>query len=216
MSRVKKQPEERRNEIMDVAMELFNTKGYEQTAVSDIVRQIGVSQGTFYYYFKSKEEIADAVIGRSIAQSVEIARTFAEDPELSAAEKLVALFHKLFAIPAAFKGVIDYAHQEGNAAFHQKIVVQKINGLIPWIARIVQQGCEEGVFRVNHPKEVTEFLLVGAHFLLDPGMFPWNRNEFLDKVRALEEIVEKLLGTRLFDGEQVSLVRKAEELIDLL
>ncbi|GIO30333.1 MULTISPECIES: TetR/AcrR family transcriptional regulator [Paenibacillus] len=55
MPRITKNPKERRNEILNAAMELFNTKGFEQTSVSDIVKKIGVAQGTFYYYFQSKE-----------------------------------------------------------------------------------------------------------------------------------------------------------------
>jgi len=48
MTRVSKNPEERKNEILTVAMELFNSKGSEDTSVSEIVRKVGVSQGTFY------------------------------------------------------------------------------------------------------------------------------------------------------------------------
>jgi AcrR family transcriptional regulator len=59
--RVTKDPEIRRKELMDVAEELFLENGYEETAVSDIVKKAGVAQGTFYYYFKSKETKLDAI-----------------------------------------------------------------------------------------------------------------------------------------------------------
>jgi AcrR family transcriptional regulator len=42
-----KDPETRRGELIDAAEELFLASGYEDTAVSDIVRKIGVAQGTF-------------------------------------------------------------------------------------------------------------------------------------------------------------------------
>ncbi|PTF65858.1 TetR family transcriptional regulator [Staphylococcus cohnii] len=47
---------------MQVALVLFAVKGYHATKVSDIVAESGVSQGTFYWYFKSKEEIALCII----------------------------------------------------------------------------------------------------------------------------------------------------------
>ncbi len=47
---------------MKVGLELFATKGYHATKVSDIVKETGVAQGTFYWYFKSKEEIALRII----------------------------------------------------------------------------------------------------------------------------------------------------------
>ena len=43
-----KDPETRRSELINAAEELFLANGYEETAVSDIVRKIGVAQGTFY------------------------------------------------------------------------------------------------------------------------------------------------------------------------
>ena len=56
--RVTKSPEVRRKELRDISEQLFLEKGYEQTMVSDIVRKADVAQGTFYYYFKSKEAVS--------------------------------------------------------------------------------------------------------------------------------------------------------------
>jgi AcrR family transcriptional regulator len=64
--RVTKVPEERKQELIDTAERLFLEKGYEQTTVADIVREIEVAQGTFYYYFSSKEEILEAIIEKDI------------------------------------------------------------------------------------------------------------------------------------------------------
>ena len=54
MARTVKEPDVRRNEILDVAQQFFYTKGYEQTSVHDIIDQIGIAKGTFYHYFGSK------------------------------------------------------------------------------------------------------------------------------------------------------------------
>lgn len=48
---------ETRERLLQSAKELFSKKGYYETKVSDIVEKSGVAQGTFYIYFKSKEEI---------------------------------------------------------------------------------------------------------------------------------------------------------------
>jgi AcrR family transcriptional regulator len=63
---ISKNPQERWNELLNAAVELFSKKSYQQTVVSDIVKRVGVSQGTFYYYFMSKEEIADELIDRPL------------------------------------------------------------------------------------------------------------------------------------------------------
>ena len=55
--RVTKDPEIRRQELVQASLELFLDKGYEKTSVKDIVAAVGVAQGLFYYYFPSKEDI---------------------------------------------------------------------------------------------------------------------------------------------------------------
>jgi len=57
MSRVVKKPEERKNELLDIALRLFMKKGYENTSVKDIYSQANGSFGMFYHHFRSKEEI---------------------------------------------------------------------------------------------------------------------------------------------------------------
>jgi len=56
MMRIVKEYDERRNEIIDTAKKLFITKGYNKSSVNDILNEIGIAKGTFYYYFASKEE----------------------------------------------------------------------------------------------------------------------------------------------------------------
>jgi len=48
--------------LLDIAVERFAKYGYQNTKISDIVNQAGVAQGTFYWYFKSKEAIALEII----------------------------------------------------------------------------------------------------------------------------------------------------------
>ena len=61
MTRVRKDPAERRQELLTIAMELFQEKGYEQTMVQDICKQAGVAKGTFFYYFPTKEDVLKAI-----------------------------------------------------------------------------------------------------------------------------------------------------------
>ena len=51
-----------REEIINAAFELMLEKGYEDTGIQDILSKIGATKGCIYYYFKSKKEIAVAVI----------------------------------------------------------------------------------------------------------------------------------------------------------
>ena len=60
--RITKDPEERKQEILDTSMEIFCEKGYDKTSISDIAKKMGVAQGLCYRYFKSKEEIFNSAI----------------------------------------------------------------------------------------------------------------------------------------------------------
>jgi AcrR family transcriptional regulator len=53
-----------RERIVAEADRLFYERGYELTSFSDISDAVGISRGNFYYHFKSKDEILDAVIGK--------------------------------------------------------------------------------------------------------------------------------------------------------
>lgn len=58
-----------RQRLLAAAEELFGTKGYHATSITDITRQAGVAQGTFYLYFDSKLDIFRAVV-RNISQEL--------------------------------------------------------------------------------------------------------------------------------------------------
>lgn len=65
LSESKKNRTRQKNEsiILKAAFELFSTRGYDATSVTDIIRVGGLSRGTFYSYFQSKEEIWERMVG---------------------------------------------------------------------------------------------------------------------------------------------------------
>jgi AcrR family transcriptional regulator len=56
----------RKNDLMQAGMNLFAKKGYHGTKVSDIVKEAGVAQGTFYLYFDSKPELFAALLDKFV------------------------------------------------------------------------------------------------------------------------------------------------------
>jgi AcrR family transcriptional regulator len=69
---------ERTNQILDAAAAVFARQGFQQARIDDIAREAGVSKGTIYWYFESKERIIEALMHRFF------------DPELSQARSLIA------------------------------------------------------------------------------------------------------------------------------
>ena len=88
MARTVKSPDERRNELIDAAQQLFYTKGYESTSVSDIVKAVGVAHGTFYYFQDSKLAVVEAIVeSRRLYKSQAVLHTIVADETLSAIVK---------------------------------------------------------------------------------------------------------------------------------
>src|SRR5947208_9373217 len=55
---------DRREQLLDAALTVFSAEGYSAAKVSDIVGRAGVAQGTFYLYFRSKQEVVLALFER--------------------------------------------------------------------------------------------------------------------------------------------------------
>lgn len=58
-----------RDQIVEAADQLFYRQGYERTSFSDIANVVQISRGNFYYHFKTKDEILDAVINARLANT---------------------------------------------------------------------------------------------------------------------------------------------------
>ena len=74
LARTRKQPEERKSELIETARRVFREKGYAATSVTDIVKEAGVSQGTFYFYFEDKEAVFDAVAETIVLEGYNVIR----------------------------------------------------------------------------------------------------------------------------------------------
>src|SRR5919106_5988982 len=58
-----------RDHIVEAADQLFYRQGFEHTSFSDIADAVQISRGNFYYHFKAKDEILDAVIEARLANT---------------------------------------------------------------------------------------------------------------------------------------------------
>lgn len=193
---ISKEAEERRNEILDKAMMLFVTKGYEKTTINNILQEVGIAKGTFYYYFKSKEEVLDAIIMRVVDEGVRRAELVADDPNLSVYEKAFAIIMAQKHEEGPQEDLLEELHEAENAQMHQKSLVQMILKLTPIMTKVIEQGINEGLFQTDYPKEAVEFILTAPSFLFDRGLFQWTEEEFKVKVEAFVDMIERILGAK--------------------
>ena len=160
MKRIAKDPEERRKELIDTAEKLFLTNGYDQTAVSDIVKEVNLSQGAFYYYFESKEDVLVAILEKNITVMESALRQTADRTDLDEAVKLNAMFNQFISVTISGKKIHNYIHQKMNATLHKKLIKIRLSARIAQImAEVISKGMEKGRFNVARPLE-TSYLLI--------------------------------------------------------
>ena len=124
--RIVKEHDERKNEIIDTASHIFAQKGYDKTSVNDILNAIGIAKGTFYHYFKSKEEVLDAVIAKATELIVERVEAVADNSGLAPEDKLLSVFMAMRIENQMEEGFLEEMHRPENALMHQKSLVSII------------------------------------------------------------------------------------------
>lgn len=190
-----KEPEVRRGEILDAAQKLFTEIGYAKTTVTDILNVHGLSKGVFYYYFKSKEEVMDAIIQRIVEDEVENAKRIVANPDLTPAQKLCAILMCQGRTEEDLKSkaeIVEQFHKAENAEMHQKSLVLTIRQLAPVIAEIITQN--RPVLHTEYPLETVSLFLAAGEFIFDRNLFQWSQDEAFRFAAAFVELMEKTLG----------------------
>lgn len=101
--RVKKQ--EKYDAILDAAFKVIEEKGFENTSISDIVNQANIAQGTFYLYFKSKNDLVPAIAEELISITYDMVIDRVKDP-MSFDKKLEAIIDVTFENTERYKEII--------------------------------------------------------------------------------------------------------------
>ena len=192
--RVIKEHDVRKNEILDMAEKLFRMKGYEKCTIMDIINEVGIAKGTFYYYFKSKEEVLDAVVLRY----VDIIRNNAEEiiliENMNPVEKLMRAFMAMQVTNQIDKDLLDNMHKVENALLHQKVLNQLVTTMTPILVKVIEEGIEEKVWSCKYPLEYMQIFLVASLTLTDEGIFELDSSSQMSVMAAMISMLEKMLN----------------------
>jgi len=154
--------ERRRAELVEAAAAAFAAKGVAGAAVSDIVREAGVAQGTFYLYFDSRDDVILAVAERFGDTLVERIEQTAARPG-AAVDKLLALGDTLREATAVgdASDLFEIMHQPGSRLLHDRLTEHLSPRLAVIVEQIIAQGVAEGVFTVPDTRAAAWFVLGG-------------------------------------------------------
>lgn len=186
-----KTKEERCNEIIETAGKLFEEKGYEQTQVQDIVNEIGVAKGLFYYYFKSKDEVMEELADR-YADAIIDAVNKLIDKDISTFDKINRIFQifidsaeKKFGI---FMGILNVK----NGKTHERIFFNVGKKMVPLVTELILSGNDNGECNCSDPKFITEFLVSGLFNIMNQ-ISPDEKIDYLkEKLPTIKTMILKL------------------------
>lgn len=192
--KVIKKAEERKNEILDAADELFGKKGFDGTSTNDILEKVGIARGTLYHHFKSKEDIMDALIERYSSRLLDVAQEIAADKSILVFDRIIRVVMSLNISGGSSQEIMEHIHRPQNALMHQKIQRVIINGVPPILTEIIREGIEQGLFNTPYPYECMEMVVAYTNTVFDDDMVNMTNEERVSRIKAFIFNVERLLG----------------------
>ena len=181
-----KKGERRKQELLQIAYRMFLQKGYEETSVDEIISQAGIAKGTYYYYFETKEQMLEEVIGMMIGQEIQAAEQILQT-DLPVPQKILGIITSLR--PATAESPIEEALMKPeNIIMHGKIQKKLIESVTPLLSEVVEEGIAEGIFACDHIPERVRMLLVISSETFDEGQFSEG------DIAVFIDMAEKLLG----------------------
>jgi AcrR family transcriptional regulator len=195
--RWERRKEARPAEIVAAALQLFSDRGFAATRLDDVATVAGVSKGTVYLYFESKEQLFEAVVREAVTPNIARAEALVDAFEGPTPDLLRALFGFLAEVlETPITGVMKLIVSEsGNfpqlARMYAYLVLRRAFALM---RRILERGVTRGEFRpldveATVPLVISPIVLLGVW----KHSFGLHTDLALDRRRVLEAHCETLL-----------------------
>jgi AcrR family transcriptional regulator len=162
--------EARPGELLDAALDLFVEKGFSATRVEEVAARAGVSKGTLFLYFQSKEDLFKAVVRENIANKFptwqEEFLTFEGSSSDMLRYALVSWWERIGNTRAS--GITKLVMSEAQnfpeiAEFYQEEVIKPGNAMI---RRILERGVQSGEFRDIDLEQAVHIIVAPMIFLM--------------------------------------------------
>ncbi len=187
--------------ILETAMRLFAEKGLENVKVEDVVKEVGVTRGAFYHYFKSREELIAGVMYKAFEE---------DNPYLLAGRQkgLNALEKLRFAAKLSLRSHMEMSEgvrlqikQLANdpIVFKNEMIFQ-VTRMATYVEKLLIEGNKDGSMNVALPKQTSQTMAWLTASWLTPYAFEVSYKEYVDKVLFFEQLSTSL-GVPVMDAE---------------
>lgn len=149
--------------MMERSIQLFAQKGFKETSIQDIVNELNVTKGTFYYYFKSKQELLMDIHLQYIERLIENQETILADKTTSYPEKLHSIIFKLVhdIEKEGLRAKVFFREMRHLSEEHLEQIIPKRDRFKENVQEIIEKGMEAGQFRSDLPSGIVTLGILG-------------------------------------------------------
>jgi AcrR family transcriptional regulator len=173
--------EDKRRQLLEAAVRVFAKKGYHASRVGDIAEEAGVAHGLLYHYFKSKDQVLEAVFHEnwSVLQARIASVEETDEPAADQLRHISAIVLRTWLhLPDVVRVVIREFGRSPELAERIGELAQPIDV----IQRVIARGIERGEFRQDIDPRVAATVVYGS---IDELLTAW----VLDRLPASEDDV---------------------------
>lgn len=179
MPRVVKHPDIRRNELLDLAFNLFIKRENADRSLNDLIAASGLSKGAFYHYFPSKQALLKSLADRIAEQRLpELQRAFrsTESDPLDHLNRSLSRSAVLKIQNAEITGQLfgsGFFFRPENHALFERITAAWEAAFLPLLTQAIADGVAKGRFSTNDPRGIADMiqhLMSGTRSLVAQGV----------------------------------------------
>lgn len=188
-----KQNKQRREKLLDCALDLFIAKGYFNTSIRDIIVSSGFGTGTFYNYFIDKEDVLKALLESFAAEIISSIREYYTVQE-DLYERFIETKRLTMAVFAENERLSEiYSRVAGASEPIDQCIKQFEDKLLEFYCKNIRYGIEKGAFQEVPVLPVAHAVLAVEKYLL----FKWivlkaiSKEEMIDMVVSFHETLAR-------------------------
>ncbi|PLR95339.1 TetR/AcrR family transcriptional regulator [Bacillus sp. T33-2] len=153
-----------KEKITEHSIRLFEEKGFSETSIQDIVDSMGVTKGTFYYYFSSKEELLMDIHLRYIDELLSRQEQIMTDGQLSCKGKLFEIVYMLISSIKTKRSSAKIFFRELHNLSGDRLaqIVSKRDQFRFNVEHLVTEGMDKREFRGDLNAAIVTFGILGA------------------------------------------------------
>ena len=161
---MKIQTNETRQHILDMGYELIVAKGFTSVGLSMLLKHAQIPKGSFYHYFKSKEQFGETLITDYFAKYMQWLNTLFTNKQLPANKRLLNYFKHWIVFDQGVCGaqrclVVKLSAEVSDLSEPMRLALNKgANDVVLAIAQCVESGIHDGSIKVTNAQETAEIL----------------------------------------------------------